>query len=279
MKSLILLVYLPELIYLSVSNQIKRPLFYPSVSLLLKPSEYFNKRRTEEKKQKRVVYLRGMKKIVFIICFCISGMVAMAQTTAPPFRKEIDAFKKKDSIQMPAPNSILFVGSSSFTKWVDVQEYFPGYPIINRGFGGSSLPDLIRYADEMIFPYNPKQVIVYCGENDIAASDTVTAQMVLQRFRKLFFMIRQALPKVPVAFISIKPSPSRCKFEPVIVETNRLVKNFLRKQSRTKFINVHDAMLNADGSVMTDIFIADNLHMNARGYGIWKPIIRKQLIR
>lgn len=180
---------------------------------------------------------------------------------------------------MPAPGSILLVGSSSFAQWKDVQNYFPGFPIINRGFGGSSLPDIIRYAEEVIYSYNPKQVIIYCGENDIAASDTVTAQMVLQRFSQLFFMIRQALPKVRIAFISIKPSPSRWKFEPVIVETNRLIKKFLRKQSRTKFINVHDAMLNADGSVMTDIFIGDNLHMNEKGYAIWQKIIKPFLKR
>jgi len=178
---------------------------------------------------------------------------------------------------MPAQHSILLVGSSSFTKWTDVQDYFPGYPILNRGFGGSSLPDVIQYVDEVIFPYNPKQVIVYCGENDIAASDTITAQIVLQRFQQLFSIIRNKLPKVPVAFISIKPSPSRWKFEPVIVEANKLIKKFLRKQSKTKFVNVHAAMLNADGSVMTDIFIADNLHMNAKGYKIWQPIIKKEL--
>ena len=215
-----------------------------------------------------------MKKLGFIICFCISGILTVAQTKAPPFRKEIDAFKKQDSIQKPVLRNILLIGSSSFTKWTDVQDYFPEYPILNRGFGGSSLPDLIRYADEIIFPYHPKQVVIYCGENDIAASDTVTSQMVMQRVEQLFFLIRNKLPKVQVAFISIKPSPSRWKFEPAIVETNRLIKKFLRKQSRTKFINVHDAMLNGDGSVMTDIFIGDNLHINEKGYAIWQKVIK-----
>jgi len=180
---------------------------------------------------------------------------------------------------MPAPHSILFVGSSSFTKWTDVQDYFPGYPILNRGFGGSSLPDVIRYADEIIIPYDPKQIVIYCGENDIAASDTVSAQTVLQRFQQLFFMIRNKLPKVPIAFVSLKPSVSRWKMEAKFVKTNQLIKDFLSKQSRTRFINVHDAMLNADGFVMTDIFLPDNLHMTAKGYKIWQPIIAKQLIK
>jgi lysophospholipase L1-like esterase len=205
------------------------------------------------------------------------GVLLIAQTTAPPFQKEIAAFKKKDSAAMPPANSILLVGSSSFTKWTDVQDYFPGYPILNRGFGGSSLPDVIRYADDVIFPYHPKQIIIYCGENDIAASDTITAQIILQRFQQLFTIIRNKLPRVPVAFISIKPSPSRWKFEPVIVEANTIIKKFLRKQSKTKFVNVHDAMLNKDGSVKEEIFLTDKLHMNEKGYAIWKGIMKPVL--
>lgn len=215
-----------------------------------------------------------MKKVVTLLFFCMGFIWITAQPVAPPFLKEIDAFKKKDSRQAPPKQTILFVGSSSFTKWVDVQAYFPGYPILNRGFGGSSLPDIIRYADEIIYPYHPKQIIIYCGENDIAASHRVTAQLVLRRFKKLFGMIRANLGKVPVAFISIKPSPSRWKFEPVIVETNRLIKQFLRKQPETNFINVHDAMLNADGSVKAELFVGDKLHMNTKGYAIWQKIIK-----
>lgn len=220
-----------------------------------------------------------MKKILLLLCILSFGIAATAQTTEPPFRKEIDAFKKKDSIQMPVKGSILFVGSSSFTKWTDVQDYFPGYPILNRGFGGSSLPDVIRYVDEVIIPYNPKQIVIYCGENDVAGSDTITAPTVLQRFKTLFSLIRNKLPKVPIAFISLKPSVSRWKLEGKMVEANKLVKEFLGKQSNTSFINIHDAMLNPDGTVMTDIFIADNLHMNAKGYKIWQPIIQPYLNR
>lgn len=218
-----------------------------------------------------------MRKIFLLFCSCTIMLFVSAQENLP-FQKEIDAFKKKDSQQPPAANSILFVGSSSFTKWTDVQDYFPGYPILNRGFGGSTLVDVIRYADDVIIPYHPKQVIIYCGENDIAASDTITPQIVLKRFQQLFSIIRKKLGKVPVGFISIKPSPSRWKMEVKFVEANRLIKQFLSKQSNASFINVHNAMLNADGSVMKDIFIGDNLHMNAKGYHIWQPIIQAKLL-
>src|ERR1700761_1934486 len=88
---------------------------------------------------------------------------------SPPFWNEIAEFKHQDSVQRPPSGAILFVGSSSFRKWTNLQSYFPGYTIINRGFGGSTLPDVIRYANDIIFPYHPKEIVIYCGENDFAA--------------------------------------------------------------------------------------------------------------
>src|SRR5919202_6508982 len=111
-----------------------------------------------------------MKKLTFafILCLCTLFTIAVA-AQQPPFWDEIQAFKKQDSLHTPPKHAIVFVGSSSFQKWKDVQDYFPGYKIINRGFGGSSLPDVIRYADDVIIPYQPKQVVIYCGDNDLAS--------------------------------------------------------------------------------------------------------------
>lgn len=220
-----------------------------------------------------------MKKIIASLCLAAVCISLSAQTNEPPFRKEIDNFKKRDSLEKPDPNSILFTGSSSFTKWTDVNDYFPGYPIVNRAFGGSQLVDMIRYVREAVIAYQPKQIVIYCGENDVAASDTVTAKMVLARFQTLFTLIRNKLPKVRIAFVSLKPSPSRWKLEPIYVEANKLIKDFIGKQKNAAFINIHNAMLKPDGSVMTDIFLGDNLHMNADGYKIWQPIIKPYLDR
>ncbi|HEY4151233.1 MAG TPA: G-D-S-L family lipolytic protein, partial [Chitinophagaceae bacterium] len=109
-----------------------------------------------------------MKKILLCLVLPLIVITAATAQTAPPFWPEILAFKKADAVQPPQAHCILFVGSSSFTKWKDVNDYFPGYPIVNRGFGGSTLPDVIRYAYDIILPYHPKQVIIYCGENDLA---------------------------------------------------------------------------------------------------------------
>lgn len=211
--------------------------------------------------------------------FALLASTCFEALSQPAFQNEIQAFKKQDSISAPPANAILFVGSSSFKKWTDVQSYFPGFTIINRGFGGSVLPDVIRYANEIIIPYRPKQVLIYCGDNDLAASDTVTPQIVTHRFIQLFNIIRGALPKTNIAFVSIKPSPSRERLMPKMKQTNALIKSFLTKHKNTSYVDVFTPMLLANGKPMTDLFIEDKLHMNEKGYAIWQKAIKPHLVR
>lgn len=219
-----------------------------------------------------------MKRLQLILAFLFCCSTINAQLP-PPFYEDIQAFKKQDADSMPPENAILFVGSSSFTMWKDVQEYFPKHTIINRGFGGSTLLDVIRYANDVIAPYHTKQIVIYCGENDIAYSDETTPEMVLDRFKQLFKIIRENDPAVPVAFISLKPSPSRQHLWTKMRKANKLIKQFLSMNKKIKFINVWPAMFNKDGTIMKDIFIEDNLHMNAKGYHIWQKLIEPCLIK
>jgi lysophospholipase L1-like esterase len=219
---------------------------------------------------------KTMKQLfLFIIFSLVAGRAAEAQ----PFINEIRAFKHTDSIQPPPKAPILFVGSSTFRLWDNFDTYFPGYPTLNRGFGGSTLPEAIYYVNDIIIPYHPKQILIYSGENDLASSDKVTPDTLLQRFKTLFGLIRKGLPGVPVAFVSIKPSPSRIKLREKVVQTNKLIKAFLKKQKKAAFIDVYSKMLNADGSYRPELFKPDMLHMKPEGYAIWKEVILPYLIK
>ncbi|MBS1663286.1 MAG: G-D-S-L family lipolytic protein [Bacteroidetes bacterium] len=195
----------------------------------------------------------------------------------PPFWNEIAEFKHKDSLQHPPAGAILFVGSSSFRKWTNVQESFPGYPIINRGFGGSTFEDVIRYAKDIIYPYHPKQVVIYCGDNDLASSDKMTARKVYKRFIKLYDLIRKHLHNVDILYVSIKPSPSREKLMPQMEEANDLIRDFTASRSHASFVDVYHLMLNAQGKPIEDLFVGDKLHMNEKGYKIWQKAIAPYL--
>lgn len=221
--------------------------------------------------------IKALKKL-HVCVFILLSFLSVSSLKAQPFRESIEKFKKQDSISFPPKNAILFIGSSSFTNWVDVKDYFPNRTIVNRAFGGSSLPDVIRYANEIIFPYHPKQVVIYCGENDLASSDSVKATMVYQRFVQLFEIIRTEIPSVPVVYVSLKPSPLRWHLKDKMVEANSLIKGYLHKKDHAVFIDVYQKMLNADGKPMKELFLEDNLHLNATGYSIWKKLIEPVLL-
>ena len=216
-----------------------------------------------------------MKKL-FI--FIVVVLVCRFSVEAQPFFQEVEAFSKVDAERPPPPNAILFIGSSSFKLWKGVDSCFPGKTIINRAFGGSSLTHQIDYIDRIVYPYSPRQILIYCGENDIADSKLVTADTVLQRFKRLHALIRIKYPKVPISFVSIKPSPIRAEFLPTVIESNKLIKSFCRRSRRTDFIDVFTPMLGLNNKPREDIFLSDRLHMNKEGYAIWTKSIEYYLI-
>ena len=223
--------------------------------------------------------------LLLILAACSSEQDKMPAANLPPFWNDIQNFKKQDSISFPPKNAILFIGSSSFTLWKDVQNYFPGYTIINRGFGGSTLVDQIRYADDIIFPYEPIQIVIYCGENDLASSDTVSAAMVMDRFRQLYNVIREK-SKAPLLYISMKPSPSRRHLFQKMRDANQSIASFLSESdvqsgltSKNVYVDIHSKMLNEHGQPIPEIFQNDSLHMNEKGYVIWQKELQPFLLQ
>ena len=105
-----------------------------------------------------------MKKVINLVIVFLLLTLSVQSQERIPFWNEVQALRQKDSVQFPAAGQLLFIGSSSFTMWKDVQDYFPGYKILNRAFGGSTLVDLIRFRYDVIYPYQPKQIIIYCVE-------------------------------------------------------------------------------------------------------------------
>lgn len=222
-----------------------------------------------------------MKWKFLIIGFCFVVNVSMSQNNNKPnpFQPEIDAFAKADKIKMPDEGKILFAGSSSFTYWKNVNDYFPGNTILNRAFGGSTLLDLIHFSNETIIKYKPRQIFIYCGENDIASSDTVKPSDVLDRFKTLLNIIRTKLPaNTPIVYLSLKPSIARWSMHERMAASNELIKNFISTQKNIQFLDVYHKMLGVDGQPLPDIYIFDKLHMNANGYAIWQKLIAPLLL-
>ena len=219
--------------------------------------------------------LKSNQKFVLVFLFLLIGMMAQSQ----PFINEINNFKKQDSLTTPPSNPILFIGSSSFTNWKDVQDYFPNHTILNRGFGGSSLPHLIYYINDIAFKYSPSQVVIYCGENDLTGGPNINADSIFNRFNRLHQLLRSKWETIPILYISMKPSPNKRKYLSTMKAANELIKNHIEELANTKYVDVFSHMINSDDEIRSDIFLSDSLHMNKKGYQIWQPLIEPYLIK
>lgn len=190
------------------------------------------------------------------------------------FIYEINLFEKSDNKDFPEFGQILFVGSSSIRMWKTVKEDMQPYEVINRGFGGATIPELIYYSDKIVFPYKPAKVVFYCGENDHDWNFSVQICQTFQYFEKIF---HAKLPESELFFVSVKPSPSRKHWWKRICMTNRFIENYCEMKEHTTFIDVASSMFNDDYTINKEIFIQDNLHLNSDGYNIWTSIIKPYL--
>jgi lysophospholipase L1-like esterase len=218
----------------------------------------------------------NLKFLKAIVCIQILFFSAIGEAQNPRFWDDIQAFKKQDSIAMPTQYKTLFIGSSSFTKWKTLEQDLPEYAPLNRAFGGSTLLDVIRYREDVINKYNPERIVIYCGENDVASSDTVTGKVVLERFKVLYQHIREKFPKIDVYYVSLKPCPLRWSIRQRMMDGNTQIEAFCKKQKYAYFISIWDQMLE-NSEPIPSIFVEDRLHMNAQGYEIWIKEIRKKI--
>lgn len=195
----------------------------------------------------------------------------------PPFWNDIQTIKAYDKIYSPPQNAILFIGSSSVRLWVDFAKTFKDYTVINRGVGGTVTEDIDRYLEDIAFPYHPKQVVLYVGENDLIKSPD--AQTVFASFKKLYQHLRTQLPNTPLIYLAIKGSPSRIQYQDKAKQTNLLISQYLKGEKNTTFIDVYQPMLDKSGKMQPLLFKEDMLHMNATGYQIWNKLLIPHLLK
>lgn len=166
----------------------------------------------------------------------------------------------------------MFVGSSSIRMWQTLEADFPGLPVLNRGFGGSELSDAVQFADRIVVPHRPRVVVLYAGDNDLESGKTPAR--VFKDFQSFVTLIHQKLPASRIVFISIKPSLARVKIMDKAREANRLIRDYVRGDDKLAYVDVFTPMLDASGQPRPELFLEDGLHMNARGYAIWRDLIR-----
>lgn len=240
--------------------------------------------------QTRKISLRPMRRVI-LVALMAGGFTgaACAQSQAHDklhtwaertahdkrFQDSVDAFVASDREHGPKPGCVLFIGSSTIRFWETLAEQFDELPIVRRGFGGSRMTDVTEYLGSLVTPYKPRMIVVYAGDNDI--NEGATPQDVLQSFKQFVRGVRRKVPDARIAFVSIKPSPSRASLMPEFKEANALIRDFTHHGHNMDYIDTYSAMLDEHGEPRRDLFLADMLHMNHKGYAVWRQVVAPHL--
>ncbi len=188
------------------------------------------------------------------------------------FEQEIQAFEKADNAEMPAEGSILFVGSSSIRLWSSLKEDFAPMPVINRGFGGSTIAEVNFYADRIVHKYKPSLIVFYAGENDIV--EERPPAIIFQDFKKFIGETEKNLTGVPVVYISAKPSPARWVHWRKYETLNDMIERFAQSRPNVHFVDISETLLGDNDQPDPTLFVEDQLHMNSSGYANWTAVLR-----
>jgi lysophospholipase L1-like esterase len=194
-----------------------------------------------------------------------------AANTSPRFADDIAAFEAADRRDPPAPGGILFVGSSTIRLWPSLANDFPGVAVVQRGFGGSEISDVVLYAPRIVLPYRPRLIVFYAGDNDLNAGES--PESVLRDYQSFVELVWRSLPETRIAFVSIKPSGSRWAIVDKMRRANELIRAYSARDPRLSYVDVFTPMLGPDGKPREELFIADRLHLSEQGYELWRQVL------
>lgn len=193
------------------------------------------------------------------------------------WEKEIAVLEASAKTNAPPKNGVLFLGSSTIRLWKSLAKDFPDVPVINHGFGGSEIADATFYAERLVFPFAPRQIIFRAGGNDLQTSKT--PEQVCADFRAFVTKVRTKLPDTEIVFLSWNHSPSRWSSAARERAMNQAIAAFIRTQSGVKYLDVDDISLDATGKPRPELFLNDQLHFNAAGYQLLADRVRPVLLK
>lgn len=202
--------------------------------------------------------------------------MSAAPALAITWEKEISAFEAADRATPPAANALLLTGSSTIGYWPKPHADFAPLPVIHRGFGGSTMADLLHYVPRVILPYRPAQILIYSGENDLGQG--LEPATVAATFGAIVAAVRAGLPSTRIWLAGVKPSPVRAPIWDRLRAANVLLQAECARVPGVTFVDFWELMLRPDGSGRTELYLADQLHMNAAGYALWTARLRPLLL-
>lgn len=210
--------------------------------------------------------------------YSLRGYSASASADPAFFEEAIVAFEEADRVDPPVPGAILFVGSSSIRFWSSLEVDMAPLRVLNRGFGGAQFSHVLHNLDRVVIAYRPRAVVVYAGDNDLAAVTGKDAQRVFDDYQGFVARVREHLPDTRFYFLAIKPSTARWARWPEMSQANAMIEEWSAGDDGLVYLDVATPLLGEDGKPREDLFVFDGLHLNAEGYATWTRVVHPRLL-
>ncbi len=230
-------------------------------------------------------YLSFLRPLAAVVLFLATLMLSGLSAVEPPaknakagkgakgggnparWEETIKKFETADAATPPPKGAVLLVGGSNARRWTDVGTYFPQQQVINRGFGGAQLTDVLHYADRIVLPYSPKTILLNAGGNDLAAGKS--PEQIRDAARAFITKIHTTLPDTRIYCLGVPPvlrSISAPEVLAAIRSLNTLLAELARSEKNVEFIDLFPAFLDDQGHPRPDFFVEDGTHFSPKGY-------------
>lgn len=215
--------------------------------------------------------------LTFLAVACNPGSNYTDLSEVKAWENDIRKFEEADSLEQYPDDAILFAGSSSIRLWTTIKQDMAPYPVIQRGFGGSHLVDMVAYGERIISKHKCRAIVLFIANDITGTVEDKSPAEVASLFKHVLGIIRKSHPETPVFWVEVTPTPLRWKVWPEIQESTRLIRRICGKNDNTYAIRTDFGFLNEKGEPKQELFVADSLHLNAEGYAVWNKIIKEQL--
>lgn len=190
--------------------------------------------------------------------------------------EQIQLLRERSKEYANAQDVVALYGSSSIRLWANMENDLHPLRTINLGFGGSSYAWCDYFFEEIFELIRPSQLLLYAGDNDLGSG--VPKADILNSVDRLITKIDKRLGSIPVAMISVKPSPARSYLKEKIESLNSSLSACMARRHNGSFIDIYTEMLHPNGALRPELYLEDQLHINHKGYEIWRNVIRRHIV-
>jgi lysophospholipase L1-like esterase len=218
--------------------------------------------------------LLTLRRAALAACFAFSTVMVVSAAepvASADWSAAMAEFATQDATAPSAPGCVLFLGSSSIRMWKTLKEDFPGVPVVNRGFGGSQIADVLVHFDRLVLPHHPRLIVFYSGTNDVSAGKS--PEQVVKDFELFCAKVHAVRPETRILFVSLQYAPSRWALRAKMAAANAEIANYCAADPRRSYVDTNPAMLAASGSPDETLYSPDRLHMAPGGYAVWTKLL------